>query len=96
MPFKLFADGAQIQQGVLDDSGSLQIMHSPAVQDYRVEMANGVQYDLPVVDAHRNAAQGRPANDGFLKHERGAPAADTGDTLQTETLREFYRKAFKT
>ena len=96
MPFKLYADGAMIKQGVLNESGAVPVMHSPAVQHYKLEMANGVQYDLPLVDDFKNPEQGKPANSGFLKHEAGPPPADTGDTRVTDTLRTAYRKAFPT
>lgn len=94
MPYKLYADGAQIKQGVLDDSGHLVVMHSPLVKGYRLEMANGVQYDMPVVESYKNPKQGEAATNGFLKHVPGAPDPDTGDTRVAETLREAYSKAF--
>jgi type VI secretion system secreted protein VgrG len=95
MPFKLYADGAMIKQDVLDESGVLQFMHSPLVKAYKLELANGVRYDLPIVDSYRNAEEGGPANQGYLKHEPGAPAADTGNTKVPGALRAAYRKVFK-
>jgi len=95
MPYKLYADGAMIKQDVLDGSGTVQVMHSPVVQSYKLEMANGVQYDIPIADGYKNPEQGEPANKGYLKHQPGTPAADTGDTRVSETLREVYSKAFK-
>ena len=95
MPYKLYADGALVKEDVLDDSGSVLVMHSPLVARYKLEMANGVQYDMPIAQGYRNPAQGEPANEGFLKHQRGTPAADTGNTFVAETIREAYSKAFK-
>ena len=95
MPYKVYADGALIKQDVLDDSGSILVMHSPAVQNYRVEMANGTRYDMPIVDTYRNEQQGDTANKGYLKHEPGPAASDTGDTPSEQSLRETYARAFK-
>jgi type VI secretion system secreted protein VgrG len=95
MPYKLFADGALVKQDVLDDAGAVLVMHSPTVQGYRIEMANGVRYEVPVVDSYRNAKQGALANKGFLKHEPGSASPDTGETRTGESLREFYQQAFK-
>ncbi len=50
---------------------------------------------MPIAQGYRNPAQGEPANKGFLKHQRGAPAADTGNTFIAQTIREAYSKAFK-
>jgi type VI secretion system secreted protein VgrG len=94
MPYKLYADGAQIKQGVLDDSGNLLVMHSPLVKGYRLELANGVRYDMPVVESYKNPKQGEPATGGFLKHVPGAPDPETGDTRIALSLREAYSKAF--
>jgi type VI secretion system secreted protein VgrG len=91
MPYKLFADGAMVKEGVIDDAGSLVIDHSPAIQQYRVELANGVNYAIPIVDEYRNPAQGKLANLGFHRHERGS-ANETGATRNASTARESYFK----
>jgi type VI secretion system secreted protein VgrG len=95
MPYKVFADGAQIEMGVLDQSGGLLLKHSPVTRRYVVEMANGVRYELPVVDQYTNPAQGRLAAQGFMKHEPGSPAADTGATRAGSTTRERYARSLK-
>lgn len=95
MPYKVYADGAQIDMGVLDDSGGLLLKHSPVTRNYVVEMANGVRYELPVVDKYTNPTQGRLAAQGFLKHESGRPAADTGATRSESTTRERYARSLK-
>ena len=95
MPYKIYADGAILKQGVFDKSGILHIMHSPLVQRYKIELANGVIYDMPMVDQYANIEQGSAASEGYLKHVPGAPAPDTGDAPSIETLRKAYRKLFK-
>jgi hypothetical protein len=54
-------------------------MHSPAIQEYRVELANGMKYNIPVVDAFRNAQEGPLAAKGVFKGEavQGAKASRT-------------------
>jgi hypothetical protein len=49
---------------------------------------------LPVADSYTNADEGVPANDGYLKHERGPAALDTGDSSTAQSLRQAYRKIF--
>jgi len=74
MPYKVYANGAMVKQGVLDDTGNLDLMHSPAIQEYRVELANGMKYNIPVVDAFRNAQEGPLAAKGVFKGEAGQGA----------------------
>jgi type VI secretion system secreted protein VgrG len=74
MPYKVYANGAMVKQGVLDETGDLALMHSPAIQEYRVELANGMKYNIPVVDAFRNAQEGPLAAKGVFKGEAGQGA----------------------
>jgi uncharacterized protein involved in type VI secretion and phage assembly/uncharacterized protein (DUF2345 family) len=67
MPYRLYANGAMVKQGVLDETGNLDIQHSPAIQNYRVELANGMTYEIPVVDSYRNGIEGPLANQGIYK-----------------------------
>ena len=94
MPYKLFADGAMVKQDVIGEDGNVLVNHSPAIQEYKVEMANGVTYKIPIVDEYRNAKQGKPANAGFLRHEPGAPG-DGQATGDHATARESYLKGLK-
>ncbi|WP_145542180.1 type VI secretion system Vgr family protein [Yersinia alsatica] len=68
MPYSLYADGALLKKGVLDKSGQLDIEHQVVTQNYRLEMANGASYQIPIVDAYRNAEQGVLANRGLHNH----------------------------
>lgn len=81
MPYKLFADGALVKQGVIDRTGYLAIDHHVTTQNYRVEMINGTTHDIPVPGDYRgDADNGRLANQGFQFHEGSgggdAPAED--------------------
>lgn len=90
MPYKVYADGAQVDAGVLGETGELLIKHSPVTRRYLVEMANGTRYELPVVDEYTNPEQGKLATQGFMNHTPGKPAADTGSTRAASTTRERY------
>ncbi|ORM62292.1 type IV secretion protein Rhs, partial [Pantoea rodasii] len=68
MPYSLFADGSLVKSGVLDKSGQLPIDHQVVTREYTLEMANGVRYQIPVVDAYSNPEQGKLANLGFHHH----------------------------
>jgi len=68
MPYTLYADGAVLKQGVLDKTGQVLIDHEVVTQQYRMEMANGVSYQIPVPSDYRNAEQANLANDGLHNH----------------------------
>lgn len=48
MPYTLYADGALLERGVLDQTGQLRIDHQAVTRKYRLVMANGVTYQIPV------------------------------------------------
>jgi type VI secretion system secreted protein VgrG len=87
MPYKIYADGAQIETGVLDEDGGLFVKHSPVTRSYAVEMANGSRYEIPVVDEYTNAEEGKLAAQGFMKHAPGSAANDTGVTKPPASAR---------
>ncbi len=68
MPYKLYADGGLITEGVMDGSGHVEVDHQPTTQEYRLEMANGVSYRIPAVTAYSHPEQGRLANQGLQNH----------------------------
>jgi len=74
MPYTLYADGAELKQGVLDASGQLLIDHQVVTRGYRLVMANGVTYQIPVPTDYRNAEQARLANRGLHNHSSQAHA----------------------
>jgi type VI secretion system secreted protein VgrG len=69
MPYKLYANGALKKEDVIDDTGRILVEHDLAVQKYKLELANGEQYDIPVVTKYTNPPQGEAANLGFHKYE---------------------------
>ncbi|UXY16344.1 type VI secretion system tip protein VgrG [Chitiniphilus purpureus] len=95
MPYQLYADGALKAEGVIDALGQVPVQdHSPLIQQYRVEMANGVVYDIPVAVDYRNAAQGDPANQGFHRHQTG-DAPEGGRAGEQRTAREDFLALFQ-
>ncbi|WP_435608454.1 type VI secretion system Vgr family protein [Pseudomonas knackmussii] len=74
MPYTLYADGAPLQKGVLDDSGHLTLEHQVVTRQYSVELANGIRYQVPVPTDYRNPEQGQLANRGL--HNHPAPSDD--------------------
>jgi type VI secretion system secreted protein VgrG len=84
MPYTLYADGAVLTQGVLDQSGQLLIDHQVVTRQYRLEMANGVSYQIPVPTDYRNPEQGLLANEGLHNHVSGTDAQVTQTTSHTD------------
>lgn len=68
MPYRLFADGALLTTGVLDKTGEIAVEHQVATKGYRLEMANGTSFQIPVVTEYRNPEQGELANRGLHNH----------------------------
>ncbi|ASL48841.1 hypothetical protein bAD24_p00700 (plasmid) [Burkholderia sp. AD24] len=69
MPYKLYADGALVKQGVFDSTGQLPIDHQVTTQKYMLELANGDKHEIPVPGEYHDAANGALANQGFQFHE---------------------------
>lgn len=68
MPYSLYADGALVKEGVIDKTGQILVDHQVVTQKYHLEMANGVKYQIPIVDAYSNPEQGALANSGLQKY----------------------------
>jgi type VI secretion system secreted protein VgrG len=68
MPYKVYADGSLHDEGVIDSSGRIMVEHCDTVQEYRLELSNGMQYTVPVVEEYSNLERGKAANLGFHKH----------------------------
>ncbi|WP_420997237.1 type VI secretion system Vgr family protein [Cupriavidus sp. 30B13] len=91
MPYKLFADGALIKQGVTDGKGQIPVDHQVTTQAYQLELANGASYNLPVAEEYRgDAANGELANLGFLFHE--VAPVDGGAAVDRAAHRRVYRE----
>lgn len=91
MPYKLYADGALIREGVLDEKGTLNLDHEIPTKKYTMELANGMRYNIPVPNDYTNDVQGNPANRGFLRHQPGK-SPDSGATPQRANARQDYLK----
>jgi type VI secretion system secreted protein VgrG len=89
MPYKVFADGGLVSEGVMDRSGQVEIDHQAATQEYRLEMANGVSYRIPAPTAYRNAEQGTLANQGLHNH-RSAPDTPVNQPTSHTDHRTLY------
>ncbi|PNA06268.1 type VI secretion system Vgr family protein, partial [Pseudomonas sp. FW215-R3] len=84
MPYTLYADGAELKQGVLDASGQLLIDHQVVTRGYRLVMTNGVTYQIPVPTDYRNAEQAQLANRGLHNHPSQAHAEVSQPTSHTD------------
>ncbi|VVO35908.1 hypothetical protein PS691_05318 [Pseudomonas fluorescens] len=84
MPYTLYADGALLKQGVLDDTGQLLIEHQVVTRGYRLEMANGVTYQIPLPTDYRNAEQAHLANRGLHNHPSQTNAEVSQPTAHTD------------
>jgi type VI secretion system secreted protein VgrG len=89
MPYQVFADGGLISEGVMDESGHVEINHQAATQEYRLEMANGVSYRIPAPSSYSNPEQGRLANLGLHNH-RSAPDTPVNQPASHTDHRTLY------
>jgi type VI secretion system secreted protein VgrG len=93
MPYKLFADGSLVTQGVFDETGLLQIDHHPTTQKYTLQLANGVTHDIPVAENYRgDAVNGALANQGIRFHDGLPGAAPASGTVDRAEHRANYNK----
>jgi type VI secretion system secreted protein VgrG len=84
MPYALYADGALLKQGVLDETGQLPIDHQVVTRQYRLVLANGVTYQIPVPTDYRNAEQAQLANRGLHNHRSQTDAEVSQPTSHTD------------
>lgn len=84
MPYMLYADGALLNQGVLDQTGQLPIEHQVVTRQYRLELANGVKYQIPIPTDYRNAEQAHLANGGLHSHPSETDAEVNQPTSHTD------------
>jgi type VI secretion system secreted protein VgrG len=73
MPYKLYANGGLLQEGVMDERGRLLVEHNISTAQYKLELANGVIYDIPAVNEFTSNTDGEAATRGYDKHEAGSP-----------------------
>ena len=87
MPYTLYADGAQVQEGVLGKGGVLLIDHQVVTRGYRLVMANGVEFEVPVIPEYRNPEQGELANRGLHHlHAQSVPEVNSPSTSAQHRL----------
>ncbi|GGL25773.1 type IV secretion protein Rhs [Pseudomonas brenneri] len=84
MPYTLYADGTVLKQGVLDKTGQVLIDHEVVTKQYRMELANGVNYQIPVPTDYRNAEQAHLANGGLHNHLSQADTEVSQPTSHTD------------
>jgi type VI secretion system secreted protein VgrG len=84
MPYMLYADGALLKQGVLDQTGQLPIEHQVVTRQYLLELANGVKYQIPIPTDYRNAEQAQLANGGLHSHPSETDAEVNQPTSHTD------------
>ena len=76
MPYSLFVGNTLLKQGVMDETGLIQVDRHPTTQQYTLKLANGASYAIPVAEQYRgNADNGALANQGMPFHE-GQPGTD--------------------
>ena len=90
MPYKVFADGAKIDEGVFDGEKPLAVDHEITTREYTIELANGAKYTIPVPADYTKPEQGDPANEGIHKHIAGKPAG-TEATPPEGAMRNTFR-----
>ncbi|HXE40789.1 MAG TPA: type VI secretion system Vgr family protein [Azonexus sp.] len=80
-PFELYADGALINKGVLDDNGEFIWDHKDGASQYKVELSTGATF---LIDTHETFADDKTArelqelsNQGYRQHQH------SGDVLGT-------------
>jgi type VI secretion system secreted protein VgrG len=89
MPYTLYADGAVLKKGVLDKTGQLSIDHQVVTRAYRLVMANGVAYQIPVPTEYRNAEQAQLANRGLHNHSSQADAEVSQPASHTDHRTQY-------
>ena len=66
MPYKVFANGAQVAEGVMDASGTIELDHHVTTTEYVVKTARGDEFVVPV----QGQFQGDPDNAESANHGR--------------------------
>lgn len=74
MPYTLIADGAVLQQGVLDETGVIEVEHQVVTSHYLVRLVNGTTYRIPLPEQYTKPRQGELANRGMLRYSLGNEA----------------------
>jgi len=90
MPYRLLVDGVQVKQGVMEESGQIPVDHYRGAQFYRIELANGVSYHIPLTEAFRGEpGNGQLANQGFHFHEEGKQGEGVDRALHRQAYQQL-------
>ncbi|MFZ1874277.1 MAG: type VI secretion system tip protein VgrG [Chania sp.] len=85
-PYKLYANGALVQQGLTDADGNIEIEHQIPTQKYKLELMSGEQFNINVL----NEGQGKP-EDAIPRS--GFRAVNPGSTEDASQLGNQWRTA---
>lgn len=64
-PYKLYANGALMQQGITDENGNVEIDHLVATRQYRLELPGGEEHEIKMADDGQITADDDLAAQGF-------------------------------
>ncbi|MDR3433885.1 MAG: type VI secretion system tip protein VgrG [Rouxiella aceris] len=87
-PYKLFANGKLVQQGLTDAEGNIEIDHQIPTQKYRLEMISGERYDINMVNEGQEKPEDALALEGFRE-------IDPGQTEDASQLGAGWRNTFQ-
>ena len=74
VPYTLYKNGSQVDEGITDDLGRIAIEHASGTQGYMVELANGDRFDLKAWE--RFDPTDKTLHQGQLLSNEGARALD--------------------
>jgi len=80
-PYRLFADGAQIDSGLADERGNIRFEHKIGVSQYKVELINGHAFEIDVDSGFGTGDAAKAnilANKGYRDDPTKARARDGG------------------
>jgi len=90
MPYKVFAHGALIAEGVMDGSGAIKVDHHVVSTEYLVQTARGDEFVFPVRgDFQGEAENAEHANRGLRRHQ-SQPHADIVPPASGGIFRRFH------
>ena len=92
-PYKLFADGGLIEQGLTNDQGAVRFKHRVGVNTYRVELLNGQTFEVDALSAFSSNPLQREAqqlaNEGFRDEPSTKPGEKGGFASEAEQRRSL-------
>lgn len=86
-PYKLYANGALIQQGLTDADGNVELEHQIPTQKYKLELHSGEVFNINVLNEGQDKPEDEIARSGFR-------AIDPQGTEDASQLGTAWRNAF--